>query len=90
MRVMETCPFKEFRCNCGKLLFKGVLIASVVEIKCLRCRAINTLHGLSQISFVVRDSSGANYLNSVSQFKVTEISAQHESESPAIITLISS
>ncbi len=28
---------KEYRCACGKLLFKGLLLFSVVEVKCKRC-----------------------------------------------------
>ncbi len=27
----------EYRCPCGKLLFKGLLFSSVVEVKCRRC-----------------------------------------------------
>ncbi len=28
---------KEYRCVCGKLLFKGTLLFSVIEVKCKRC-----------------------------------------------------
>jgi hypothetical protein len=31
---------QEFRCNCGKLLFKGLGIAGVVELKCKRCNCL--------------------------------------------------
>ncbi len=35
---------KEYRCKvCEKLLFKGLLIESIVEIKCRSCHAMNTL-----------------------------------------------
>ncbi|MDD5098751.1 MAG: hypothetical protein PHP35_00155 [Candidatus Colwellbacteria bacterium] len=37
---MEPISLKEYRCVCGKLLFKGLLSASVVEIKCKRCARI--------------------------------------------------
>ena len=33
--------FKEYRCACGKLLFKGSLISAVVEIKCKRCEKVS-------------------------------------------------
>lgn len=37
-------PYKEYRCQfCKKLLFKGLLIESVVEIKCRSCQTLNTL-----------------------------------------------
>jgi hypothetical protein len=32
---------KEYRCACGKMLFKGALFLSLVEIKCKRCSAIS-------------------------------------------------
>jgi hypothetical protein len=31
---------QEFRCTCGKLLFKGLLVKGIVEIKCKRCQDI--------------------------------------------------
>ena len=31
---------KKYRCNCGKMLFKGKLFLSMVEIKCKRCGVI--------------------------------------------------
>lgn len=37
---------KEFRCqDCSKLLFKGILVESEIEIKCKRCGKINTFAG---------------------------------------------
>lgn len=27
----------EYRCGCGKLLFKGLMLVAVVEVKCKRC-----------------------------------------------------
>jgi phage FluMu protein Com len=42
---METF-YKEYRCpDCDKLLFKGLLIDSQVEIKCRRCRDLKILSG---------------------------------------------
>lgn len=31
---------KEYRCTCGKLLFRGALFCSTVEIKCKRCGSV--------------------------------------------------
>lgn len=33
----------EHRCNCGKLLFKGLVLSSEFEIKCKHCHAINVI-----------------------------------------------
>ncbi len=38
---MENSHLKEYRCNCGKLLFKGSLVSAVVEVKCKRCEKVN-------------------------------------------------
>lgn len=32
----------DYRCKCGKLLFKGLLFSSVVEVKCKRCGTFTT------------------------------------------------
>ncbi|OGY48072.1 MAG: hypothetical protein A2840_01900 [Candidatus Buchananbacteria bacterium RIFCSPHIGHO2_01_FULL_47_11b] len=49
---METIA-KEYRCpDCDKLLFKGLLIDSEVEIKCRRCRTIKTLKGEPADKFI--------------------------------------
>lgn len=37
---METTPLIEYRCDCGRLLFKGVLVQAQVEVKCRRCGAL--------------------------------------------------
>jgi PAS domain S-box-containing protein len=34
---MDTIPLSEYRCRCGRLLFKGVMVISRVDIKCKRC-----------------------------------------------------
>jgi CheY-like chemotaxis protein len=33
----------EYRCTCGKLLFKGILQFSTIEIKCKRCGALRRI-----------------------------------------------
>ncbi|MDP2587818.1 MAG: hypothetical protein Q8P33_03545 [bacterium] len=41
-----TSTLKEYRCRqCSKLLFKGVLVESTVEVKCKGCRALSTFTG---------------------------------------------
>ena len=39
---METIPLLEYRCECHRLLFKGALLTSRVQIKCKRCGKIST------------------------------------------------
>lgn len=39
---MEPNLLIEYRCACGKLLFKGIILVSVVEIKCKRCGQTKT------------------------------------------------
>lgn len=34
---MEPNLLIEYRCVCGKLLFKGLLLLSIIEVKCKRC-----------------------------------------------------
>lgn len=39
---MRTSPLAEYRCACGKLLFKGVVRTTRIEIKCKRCGALSS------------------------------------------------
>jgi phage FluMu protein Com len=39
---MDNSFFKEYRCDCGKLLFKGYLAVATIEIKCKRCGRLNS------------------------------------------------
>ncbi len=44
---------QEYRCkNCDKLLFKGLLVDSEIEVKCKRCDKIVTIVGVSKDKFV--------------------------------------
>lgn len=43
---MEPLPLKEYRCDCGKLLFKGMLAIGFVEVKCRRCGRLKLMTGL--------------------------------------------
>ncbi len=41
---MTTVCLKEYRCEqCKKLLFKGALVESVVEVRCKHCHAMTTV-----------------------------------------------
>ncbi len=35
----------DYRCKCNKLLFKGCLLFSAIEVKCKRCGTINIFQG---------------------------------------------
>lgn len=40
--------YKEYRCQqCSKLLFKGLLVDSEVEIKCKRCHELTVFKGIA-------------------------------------------
>jgi phage FluMu protein Com len=53
----QTQPLEEYRCACGKLLFKGRIYVSLVEIKCKRCANIssfgNLLSNKTPFSFLI-------------------------------------
>ncbi len=41
--------YGQYRCKgCNKLLFKGVLVDSTIEVKCKRCGEMNEFHGLAK------------------------------------------
>lgn len=40
---MESASLNEYRCKCGRLLFKGALLTCKLEIKCKRCGGIKTI-----------------------------------------------
>jgi len=45
--------YKEYRCSeCDKLLFKGLLIDSEVEINCKRCKALRVVKGEPHDRFI--------------------------------------
>ena len=37
---------REFRCNCGRLLFRGLLFVSFVEIKCKKCGNVSVFKAM--------------------------------------------
>lgn len=45
--------YGEYRCKgCEKLLFKGVLVESEIEVKCKRCGKVNTFVGIPEGSLL--------------------------------------
>lgn len=57
---MKNNFLKEFRCPCGKLLFKGNLLGSVVEIKCKKCGRVQLFPHNAQASYAGFNSSQDN------------------------------
>lgn len=43
---MKSLISHEYRCSCGKLLFKGMAFTSMIEIKCRSCGKINQITGM--------------------------------------------
>lgn len=53
--------FSEYRCRCGKLLFKGIIILSTIEVKCKRCGNTETFsheERTAPVSFTVTLDGG--------------------------------
>jgi hypothetical protein len=46
---------KEYRCECGKLLFKGCLLISLVEVKCKSCGRLMLFRGVREESVAQPD-----------------------------------
>lgn len=45
LAYMQQQSLQEYRCMCGKLLFKGSIVHEIVEIKCKHCRKISAFGG---------------------------------------------
>lgn len=56
---MEPSILNDYRCDCGKLLFKGSLLSCKLEIKCKRCGIVKTFRsgtqGICSFMFVIDD-----------------------------------
>ena len=59
---MQNTILKEQRCECGKLLFKGIFLQANLEIKCKRCGKIN------QIGVIKDQENNDSYLLVVDEF----------------------
>lgn len=58
--------YKEYRCpNDNKLLFKGVLIDSTVEVKCRSCKEIMTITGEPENKYICMKESCENRVSAV-------------------------
>jgi PAS domain S-box-containing protein len=38
---------EDFRCACGKLLFRGMILSGAIEVKCRSCKRIETIESFS-------------------------------------------
>lgn len=47
---MDTLFLEEFRCDCGKLLLKGIFLGGTLEVKCSRCGSMNRIGTLKSLS----------------------------------------
>lgn len=69
----------EYRCACGRLLFKGFILMSIVEIKCKRCGEVRTFkddnQGARSFSFVI-DNDG-KIIDACKGVAALEYSRQH-------------
>jgi phage FluMu protein Com len=80
---MHTLPFAEYRCSCGRLLFKGLVLSGHVQVKCKRCREVvlfdQPLHVRTQeISSEIPDSTSYSLLvDSKGHIKDASVSAVH-------------
>ena len=63
---METIPLREYRCECGKLLFKGLLFLGVVEIKCKRCGKMPAMEQFDPGIFALVECDEAFLITAVS------------------------
>lgn len=78
-------PLTEYRCACGKLLFKGSLFLSVVETKCKRCGSVRVFRhvaietiSFSSVTELMSKLRGAHALMSgCIVFLANESSARH-------------
>lgn len=68
--LMTQVPFKDYKCSCGKLLFRAEPLRSPVEVKCKRCGAVRVYgakddtSGFISFTFVTSDKkNGKNKSN---------------------------
>ena len=55
---MGTSFLTEYRCVCGKLLFRALVLLSIIEIKCKRCNMVSTIGMLDTERMVTFDVGG--------------------------------
>jgi|WetSurMetagenome_2_1015567.scaffolds.fasta_scaffold697702_1 phage FluMu protein Com len=64
IKIMKEDFLNEFRCDCGKLLFKGSGLSGKIEIKCKRCGKIKTITG-KFTPFFLRDKNRNGYYRKI-------------------------
>lgn len=76
---MEPNLLIEYRCACGKLLFKGFMLVSVVEVKCKRCGKTKTFKDNMQgvRSFMLIVDGGGRIVDACEGVAVLEYSRQY-------------
>lgn len=76
---MEPNLLIEYRCACGKLLFKGFMLVSVVEVKCKRCGKTKTFKDNMQgiRSFMLIVDGGGRIVDACEGVAVLECSRQY-------------
>lgn len=79
IKNMEQDLLIEYRCVCGKLLFKGIMLVSVVEIKCKRCGKTKTFKDTMQgtRSFMLIVDGGGRIVDACEGVAVLEFSRQY-------------
>lgn len=56
----------EYRCACGRLLFKGLLVQGVVEVKCHRCSEHTSFSYAEPLLTILIDCDEREFVRSVS------------------------
>jgi len=62
----------EYRCQCGKLLFKGLLIIGVIETKCKRCGQIKLFQDFDENHLVHISKTNGKLVSKTTQFNLVE------------------
>lgn len=63
---MSSTLLTEYRCSCGKLLFKGLLCQCVVEVKCRRCGSMTTWGLAEEFPYALIESDADAWMTCVS------------------------
>ena len=75
---MSSPLLKEYRCGCGKLLFKGRLFQCVLEIKCRRCGGVVALGFTDVPECVVMELDLNDEITAISGDSASVFGCEHE------------
>lgn len=75
---MEPIILNEYRCQCGKLLCKGMLLISMLELKCRFCHRVNRFNGIDWLNM-----EGSNQYAILAA--ISTVDAQKDDPSPYIV-----